>query len=278
MSLASALYVGWVAHTRMRPRPHAFRYRSYWLLVDLDELPKLARRLRVFSHNRWNLFSFHDADHGSGSGRNLRAELDLQLRDAGIDLDGGAIRILCMPRVLGFVFNPISIHFCHDRDDALRAIRYEVHNTFRQRHSYLIAVPRAATPKGAIQQHCRKRFYVSPFMDLGMAYRFSVKPPAGDVGVVIRGDDPAGPLIVASLGGARRDLTDRALLRLFVTLPLLTLKVVAAIHWQALRLWLKGVPLVARPHPPAEPVTTPQTAIEAGSPNAHKTEGIAVAK
>lgn len=256
----SSLYRGMVAHRRLKPRSHAFRYRAYWLLLDLDELPALHRRLRFFSHNRWNLFSFHDADHASGNGCAIRPELDHHLQQAGIDLHGGAIRVLCMPRVLGFVFNPISVHFCYGRDDALKAILYEVHNTFRQRHSYLIGVPSNTEP-ATVDQSCAKRFYVSPFMDLAMTYRFKVRPPDKHVGVVIAGDDADGPLIVASLEGERQPLSDAALLRQFFALPLLTLKVVAAIHWEALRLWLKGVPLVPRPAPPETSVTTREIAL-----------------
>ncbi|MCR8526461.1 DUF1365 family protein, partial [Escherichia coli] len=141
-----------VAHRRLKPRVHAFRYSAYWLLFDLDELPALHERMRFFSYNRWNLFSFRDADHGSGSGLPLRAEIEGHLQQACIALNGGPIRVLCMPRILGFVFNPLSVHFCHGRDGTLKAILYEVHNTFRQRHSYLIGVPQQPAENTAIQQ------------------------------------------------------------------------------------------------------------------------------
>lgn len=253
--LSSALYTGTVAHCRMKPRTHAFRYRAYWLLFDLDELPQLDGRLRLFSYNRWNIFSLYDRDHASGDGGGLRAELDQQLRDAGIDLEGGAIRMLCMPRILGFVFNPLSVHFCYGRSGELRAILYEVHNTFRQRHSYLIGLPASPASGTALGQTCAKRFYVSPFMEMAMTYRFKVRPPSDDIGVIICANDADGPVIVASLDGRRRALTDVALLRQFFAIPFLTAKVVAAIHWQALRLWLKGIRLVPRPAAPSAPVT-----------------------
>ena len=252
-SLASAVYTGSVMHRRVKPRVHSFRYSAYWLLFDIDELPALHRHLRFFSHNRWNIFSFHDADHGTGSNTPLRAQIDRHLQQAGIDLDGGPVRILCMPRILGFVFNPLSVHFCYGRDGVLKALLYEVHNTFRQRHGYLIGVPHRFD--GAINQTCPKRFYVSPFMEMAMTYRFEVRPPAEAVSVLIRGDDAAGPVLAATLEGRRRGLTDAALLRLFFAMPLMTAKVVAAIHWQAVRLWLKGLPIVPRPAPPQDPVT-----------------------
>jgi uncharacterized protein len=158
-----------------------------------------------------------------------------------------------MPRILGFVFNPLSVHFCYGRDGVLKALLYEVHNTFRQRHSYLIGVPHQ--PDGAVEQTCAKRFYVSPFMEMAMTYRFRVRPPAEAVSVLICGDDAAGPVIAARLDARRRVLTDAALLRVFFAMPLMTAKVVAAIHWEAVRLWLKGLSIVPRPAPPQDPVT-----------------------
>ncbi len=131
MSVDSALYIGRVIHRRLRPRVHRLAYRSYWLLLDLDEVPALARRLKLFSLNRFNLFSFHDADHGSGTTKPLRAQIEANLSAAGIDLEGGKILLLAMPRLLGYAFNPLSIYFCYAQDGTLAALIYEVHNTFR---------------------------------------------------------------------------------------------------------------------------------------------------
>ncbi len=251
----SAIYSGQVRHCRTRPRRHAFRYKAYWLLLDLDELPELSRKLRTFSFNRWNLFSLYGRDHGhDGGDAPLRPAIDTSLRQAGLDPRGGTIMMLCMPRVLGFTFNPLSVHFCYHRDGELMAIVYEVHNTFSQRHSYLLGVPRGEG-KGSVEHGCAKAFYVSPFMPMGMSYAFHVDPPSETVRVVINGSDDDGPLIVASLAGTRTPLTDTALLKRFLLTPFVTLKVVAAIHWEALRLWLKGIRLVERPKPPARPVS-----------------------
>ncbi len=251
--LRSALYVGSVMHRRIRPRPHRLRYRVFWMLFDIDEIDVLPRRLRLFSHNRFNALSFHDADHGDGSGRPLRPQIERHLQDAGIDLQGGAIRLLCMPRIFGYGFNPLSVYFCHDRGDALRAIVYEVHNTFRERHSYLIPVD--SVTGRVVNQECRKLFYVSPFMDMDLHYQFRVAPPDQHVSIAIKASDGDGPQLVAALSGERRDLSDGALAWTLAGHPLLTLKVLGAIHWHALRLVLKGFRLRQRPQPPSAPVT-----------------------
>ncbi|MGC2011685.1 MAG: DUF1365 family protein, partial [Pseudolabrys sp.] len=140
MNSRSALYVGSVMHRRVRPRVHKFRYRAFWFLVDLDELPEIAGRLRLFSHNRFNLFSFQDKDHGDGTATPLRAQVERQLGEAGIHLAGGPIRLLCMPRTLAYCFNPLSIYFCYRADGTLAALVYQVHNTFGERHSYAMLV------------------------------------------------------------------------------------------------------------------------------------------
>lgn len=249
---ASCLYTGTVMHRRFKPRAHRLSYRVFWCLLDLDQLPNLPSRLRFFSLKGFNLFSFRNADHGDGSQRPLRAQVEAHLATADIDLGGGAIRLLCMPRLLGFVFNPISVYYCYDRGGALKALLYQVHNTFGQRHSYLIPVDSdAGTP---LEQRCLKAFYVSPFMDMDIAYRFRVQPPDDRVALVIESSDTQGTVLFASLAGERKALTDAALLRAFLSFPLMTLKVVAAIYWEALLLWIKGMRL--RPRPPASsPIT-----------------------
>jgi len=253
MSQHSTLYAGTVTHRRVRPRPHRLRYRVFWMLLDLDEIDRLPASLRLFSHNRFNALSFFDADHGDGSGRPLRDQVEGHLRAAGLATDGGAIRLFCMPRIFGYGFNPLSVYFCYQRDGSLAAMLYEVHNTFRERHAYLIPVDRAAGT--VIDQRCRKRFYVSPFMDMDMNYRFRVALPEERIAVAIRAADQDGLLLAAALSGDRVAMTDATLLRLLATHPLLTLKVIGAIHWHALRMVLKGFRLRPRPRPPAAPVT-----------------------
>ena len=249
---SSALYVGRVTHHRLRPRRHSLSYRAYWLLLDLDEIDRLSQTLVLFSRNRFNVFSFHDADHGNRS-EPLRAQVERHLSAANINLGGGAIRLLTMPRLLGYVFNPLSIYFCHHRDGALAALLYEVSNTFGERHTYLIGVPPLST--APIRQTCNKLFYVSPFLGMEMRYHFHVTPPSEKVAVTVRGSGRDGDMIVATLSGNRARLTDSALLRVLVTHPLLTTKVMIGIHWEALQLWLKGLRIHARRTPPSEAVS-----------------------
>ena len=263
---AGRLYVGSVMHQRLQPRRHRLRYRMYSLWLDLDALPALHRQSRWLSVNRFNLFSFHEADHGDGAARGLAGWVRGQLRSAGLP-DDGPVHLLAMPRVLGHVFNPLSLYFCHDSAGRLRAVLYQVHNTFGERHGYLVevtagppaavvpaAAPAATAParhRPALQQTCTKDFHVSPFLGLALQYRFRLRPPGGPVDDFQLGIDvlEAGQrVLVAHHGAAPRPLNDGTLLRLFLSHPLLTLKVVGGIHWEALRLWLKGVPVHHHPH------------------------------
>jgi DUF1365 family protein len=250
--LSTTGYLGTVMHQRLRPRRHRLRYGVYFWLFDLAELAAGLKPLRLFSRNRFNLFSFYDRDHGAGNDEPVDCYVRRELAAAGIELNGGAVKLLCCPRLLGYAFNPLSVYFCHHADGALAAILYEVNNTFGQRHSYLIRVDE---PAAEIRQSCRKEFYVSPFMEMGLTYHFTVAPPGETVAIKIREDDPEGALLFASFVGTRAPLSDPMLLRLFFTYPLVTLKIVMGIHWEALRLWLKGVRLVTRPAPPAHAIT-----------------------
>ncbi|MBM3543539.1 MAG: DUF1365 domain-containing protein [Alphaproteobacteria bacterium] len=261
MTSGSALYVGRVTHHRLRPRRHSLAYRAWWLLLDLDEIDAIAARLAVFSRNRLNIFSFYDADHGSGSGA-LRSHLQEHLAKAGIDIGEGPIRLLAMPRLLGYVFNPLSVYFCYKQDGALAALVYEVNNTFGERHSYLIGA--SSTGSDPVKQHCNKRFYVSPFLGMNMRYDFTVAQPGRRTAITVRGSDESGTIIVATLSGVRRPLTDWQLIRVLATHPLVQLKVTLGIHWEALRLWLKGIRLHNHPPPPDEPVTSPPPRIVRG--------------
>jgi DUF1365 family protein len=255
--MRSAIYVGRVVHERLRPERHRLGYRVFSLLLDLSELDMLSARLRLFSHGRYNLYAFRDADHGDRSGRPIEAQVRRLLADGGIDTQNGPIRLLAYPRVLGYVFNPLSVYFCHDPDERLRATLYEVSNTFGQRHSYLIPVPDARkTSVGSrtceadgetFDQTAVKRLYVSPFNPVEGEYRFRIRPPGGDVSIGILYRDASGPLLRAHFHGKRRDLTDRVLAGLALTHPALTLKVMLGIHLEALKLWGKRVPLRQRP-------------------------------
>jgi uncharacterized protein len=245
----SAIYQGWVMHRRLRPRHHRFKYSVFALLLDLDELPELGRASRLFKYNRYGLFSFHDRDHGpmnAGNAPDLRGWLDTLLAGANITAKGPR-RVLCYPRILGYVFNPLSVWFCHDEQGALRAIVYEVHNTYEERHAYVLPVPQTPgnTTVKLVRHGCPKNFYVSPFLSRDCHYQFRIRPPGDDIAVAIHEEEAGRPILNASFAGERRPLTDGTLLGMLFTYPLMTLKVVAAIHYEAVRLMLKGV----RRHP-----------------------------
>ena len=238
-------------HQRTRPRGHRLERRIFWLLLDLAEIDDQDRRLKLFSRNRWNLISFFDRDHGDGSDRPLRVQVEPDRRHAGLDLKGGAIRLLTMPRLLGFVFNPISVYYCHGPDGRLAALSYEVTSTFGERRWYDLAVTEGG---GAFRQGCAKTLYVSPFLGMEMRYRFRGRSPGEKVALTVGCDDAQGPVLTASLWGERRPLTDGGLAKVAVGYPLMTLGVVAGIHFEALLLWLKGVPVTLGQKPaPAAP-------------------------
>jgi hypothetical protein len=248
----SCLYFGSVMHRRLRHRRHRLAYRVFTLYVDLDELPALQRRLRLFSWNRFNLFGLNDADLGDGIG-SPASWARRQLARAGLAHAGARIGLLCYPRVLGYVFNPISVYFCFDRRGTLGAVIYEVHNTFGERHSYLVPVDPDAP--GPFRHHCAKRLHVSPFIGMEATYHFRLGVPGERLSFAIAETDADGPVLQAAATGARVALTDRALVSAFLRYPFMTLKVIAAIHWEALRLWLKGLPVHRKPAPPAAAVT-----------------------
>jgi DUF1365 family protein len=247
ISFAAALYLGRVMHARMRPVHHRFAYRVMSLLIDLDRLDEADRQSRLFGVNRASVFSFHECDHGKRDGASLSSHVRGLAEQRDIDLSGGRILLLCYPRLFGYVFNPLSIYFCYGSNGNLALLIYEVRNTFGEIHSYILPVEDAAAG-GAIRQCQAKEFYVSPFMEMHTKYRFSIAPPDQQVTVRIVQTDQHGAIFTAAFSGQRRPLTSRSLLATLVTLPLLTFKVVAAIHWEAIRLWLKNVPYVPRPN------------------------------
>ena len=253
----SALYTGHVAHNR--PGKHRLRYRVFMLAVDLDELTALDRRLTLFAYNRTALMALFDRDHGERTNTPLRPQIEARLREAGIGWDGGRIVLLTMPRLLNYVFNPLSVYFCVRRDGTLAALVHEVSNTFGERHFYVLP-PRTAS-NGQIAQACEKEFFVSPFLEMGLAYEFRVTPPGerAVVAMVVRRGDAVA--LTASFAGERRELTDANLLRAWLGNPLMTVAVIAGIHWEALKMWVKGVRYLGRgPSAGASPALQRKTA------------------
>lgn len=252
-TLHSCFYTGTVMHRRVRPRKHKLSYRVFSMLVDLDEVETLHQTIAGFAHNRFGLFAFYDRDHGPGENAPLKPWVESELKKANIDTQGGPIRLLCYPRVLGYAFNPLSVYFCYHRDGRLAAVLHQVTNTFHQRHSYLFPI---TTNDGEVERHaCVKEMYVSPFIEMGLTYNFRIKPPGDDIAIAINETDAEGPLLFASFAGQKQPFSASGLWKLFFAYPLMTLKVIGGIHWEALVLWIKGVPLVQRPTPPPEPVT-----------------------
>jgi DUF1365 family protein len=249
MDQPACLYSCRVMHRRLVAPYYRFVYRVFYLLLDIDRIDQAGRGLRLFSHNRFNLLAFHDRDHGDGSGR-LRAWAEGLLAGAGIGLDGGRIRLLTLPRLLGHAFNPISLWYCEHRDGSLRAVIADVHNTFGERHCYLLGADGAAMPWEARYEK-DKCFHVSPFFDLAGRYRFSLGEPGERVRLAIHETRDGQGILDATLAGERLPLRDGAILRLAAQMPFMTLKVVAGIHWEALKIWLRGGRFHRKPAPPA---------------------------
>jgi uncharacterized protein len=247
----SAIYAGSVMHRRMRPRRHRLRYGIFSLLIDLDELDELDRDLRLFSRNRFNLFCFRDRDYGHSGEGSLKSQVEALLVEGGLSPDGGAVRLLTIPRILGYAFNPLNVYFCHRASGELLGVVCEVNNTFGERHSYVLG----ASGAGLVRSACAKTFYVSPFAGMDLTYDFRLAPPGDTVTVAINASDAQGSLIAAVHTAKRIPLTDGTLLRALFTHPLMALKVIGGIHWEALKIWLKGVRLHPRPSPPERPAT-----------------------
>lgn len=242
MSSGSGVYFGEVVHQRMRPRKHRLRYKVFSLLLDLDDLEPISERSIMFGFNRPAFFSVHDADHGDG--QDIRRWVERQLMASGLGESSHQILMLTYPRILGDVFNPLTVFFCYKPDGNLGAVIHEVHNTFKVRHAYTLPV--TAGGKEIVRQRSRKEFYVSPFIPMDCSYDFRIQPPGDVVRVVIREEDHEGLLLAAAFSGDRRPLTDVNLLKAAFKYPLMTLKVVIGIHWEAVRLFLKGAPYFPR--------------------------------
>lgn len=246
MKLTPGIYGGEVVHARVRPKMHKLRYRVFSVLLDVDELQKTAEELKLFSYNRFNFVSIHDSDHGEG----------LPLKDYLVEIASKAVpeapvtrfKMLCYPKILGLVFNPLTVYFGLDEHDQPCVMIYEVSNTFGQRQTYVI--PSEGLSGDKIEQECDKRFYVSPFNDVEGKYKFNILQNEREltVGVALKTDDRA--LLRAHFRGEHKFMTDSALLKSVLSFGWVSVKAVAAIHWEALKLFAKGLRLRPQPATP----------------------------
>lgn len=245
------MYRGLVMHQRMRPKVHRFTYKVYAVLMDLDRQHEISGMSPVLSHNRWNLFSVHDKDHGPADGSALRPWANALFAQAGLSVPPVRLMLLCYPRILGAVFNPLSVYYGYDENNALVSVIYEVRNTFGERHAYVAKVENGQLTPAGLRQERDKLFFVSPLMDMAMRYTFNLKPPSDAITIRILENDVEGPILSATFHGEAVPVSTRSLFAEAMRVPFLTAKVVGAIHYEALRLWLKGIKL--RHRPPAPP-------------------------
>ena len=239
----SCIYSGFVTHRRFKPKRHFFTYKTFSLLIDLYEIKNLEKKIKFFSYNKFNILSFYDLDHGPRDGTSLINWVKNTLAEAKINIGTGTIKLLCYPRFFGYVFNPLSIFYCYDDNSDLKAILYEVKNTFNEQHTYVFP---ASTSSNLILHKCHKKFYVSPFMEMKTFYNFRLLKPGKILNVFIKQSDHEGTLLTACQAGKRIEISGKNLFNEFFTHPLMSFKVIAAIHFEAFRLWVKGVKYVER--------------------------------
>ena len=239
----SCIYNGKVIHKRFKPKNHFFKYKVFSLFLDLDEITYIDKEISFFSYNKFNLISFHDKDHGERNNTSLKEWVIKNLKNINIEEKNIKIKILCYPRIFGYVFNPLSIFFVYNSNSSLIAILYEVKNTFGEQHTYVF---KSNLENKNIKNNCIKKFYVSPFMDLESTYYFRITNPGENLSVLIDQMDKDGKLLFASQDGRRSELNTKNLIFSYLKHPLMTFKVISAIHFEALRLWLKGIKLVPK--------------------------------
>ena len=238
----SKIYSGQVIHTRFKPKKHNFKYKVFSLLIDLDEIKEINNNLNLFSYNRFNLISFFDKDHGNRDGGNIKEWVRKNLIKKNIKFHNFRVEILCYPRILGYVFNPLSILYVYNEKNELISIFYEVKNTFGEQHTYIFETK----DQKLIKNKCDKKFYVSPFIDMECEYNFSVTKPGDSISVIINQHDKEGKLLFASQDGKSQNFTFKNLILNYLKHPLMTFKVIVAIHYEAFKLWFKKVKLVKK--------------------------------
>jgi len=238
MSFTSCIYSGFVTHERFKPKKHFFSYKTFSLLIDLNEVKDIEKKIKFFSYNKFNILSFYNIDHGKRDGSSLERWVKKVLKNSKINFNIGKIKLLCYPRFFGYVFNPLSIFYCYDKNLKLKAVLYEVKNTFNEQHTYIF---RCSNSSNMILQNCNKKFYVSPFIKMKTFYNFRLLKPGKKINVLIKQNDEKGLLLIAHQIGKRLDLTSKNLFFQFLKHPFMSFKVISAIHFEAFRLWFKGI-------------------------------------
>jgi len=231
----SCIYNGSVKHKRFRPVKHSLNYKTFSLLVDLDEIEILAKNISIFSLDKFNIFSFYNIDHGARDGTRLKDWVIKNIKKFNISNNITKIKLLCYPRIFGYVFNPLSIFYCYENND-LRAIFYEVKNTFNEQHTYIFKI----NDQKKIEQKCEKKFYVSPFMDMETYYNFKLINPKEKLSIFIKQTNGKEIVLTATQTGDKKEFTFKQLLINFFKYPFMTIKIISSIHYEALLLWKKG--------------------------------------
>lgn len=248
------LYISNVMHRRLTPVRYKFSYRVFGLLSNLDRLDKLNKLSKLVSYNSFNLFSFYDADHGPEDGSALKPWIARHLAEHNLASDDLTVYLHSMPRVLGYTFNPISYWFCYSKDQRPLAILVEVNSTFGDKHSYLLDAKNFAE-NTSVRANKKKKLHVSPLIDMDAEYDFKISQPGDTFTAAIKESKNRELFLVAAQHGSKKKITSATMLKVFIGLPLMTLKVIAMIHWQALKIYLQGGKFYKRPAPPREEVS-----------------------
>jgi hypothetical protein len=240
--MTSSIYNGTVIHKRFKPKIHFFKYKVFSLLIDLSELDILDKKINFFSYNKFNLISFFDKDHGERDGSSLIKWVKKNLRDNQINSENISIKLLCYPRILGYVFNPLSVFYVYNNDEKLISILYEVKNTFGEQHTYIFKVEN----NNLLQHNCVKKFHVSPFIEMDCNYFFRILKPAEKISVIIDQYQSNEKILYASQDGKRTEFTSSELIKSYLKHPLMTFKIISAIHFEAFKLWAKGIKFIKK--------------------------------
>ena len=243
MTKNSFIYTGTVIHKRFKPKVHSFNYKVFSLLIDLSELDLLDKNLKLFSYNKFNIISFYNKDHGPRDGSSLKNWVIDNLEKNHIKTNGIQIKLLCYPRIFGYVFNPLSVFYVYDKNKDLISILYEVKNTFGEQHTYVF---KSKKDQNLIQHVCKKKFHVSPFIEMNCVYFFRLLKTGNKISVIIDQNDKEGKILYASQDGVKSELNNNTLIKTYLKHPLMTFKIILAIHFEAFKLWTKGIKYIRK--------------------------------